>query len=219
MVSWYRQKGDAMETTMEAEAEAAEATGAILPPYTMQELEDMSIRVAQKHSAGLQMFTTRTDILREYVEDMAGAFMLGALSATKRLEPGRAGARSLQFLNGRAEMYRARKRIYREYMERDISLSTEIGDGEDGEEINLSDTMEDAKSENPVAVFFGQENANAAEEVIRKFPERTQRILVGRYIDGKTGAQIAQELGISEGRVSQIEKEARETLKRLYNAA
>lgn len=208
-----------METTLEAEAVEVEATGAALPPYTLQELEDMSIRVAQKHSGGLQLFTVRTDILREHVEDMAGAFMLGALSATKRIEPGRAGARSLQFLNGRAEMYRARKRIYREYMERDISLSAEYGDEEAGDCLTLADTMADEKSENPLTTFYGRENANAAEEAIRQLPERTQRILVGKYIDGKTGAEIAKELGISEGRVSQIESEARETLKRLYNAA
>ena len=53
-------------------------------------------------------------------------------------------------------------------------------------------------------------------EMLTKLSERERRILEMKFFEGRSGVEIAKELCISQGRVSQITKTASEKLKKAY---
>ena len=53
-------------------------------------------------------------------------------------------------------------------------------------------------------------------QILAKLSERERRILEMKFFEGRSGVEIAEELCISEGRVSQITKTALEKVKKAY---
>ena len=74
----------------------------------------------------------------------------------------------------------------------------------------MSDQLED-KSENinswDISIYL--------KDAINKLREKEKKILLDRYIIGKTQVEISEELGISQAQVSRIEKDAIKTMKKI----
>lgn len=79
-----------------------------------------------------------------------------------------------------------------------------------GDTIYLSDQLED-KSENinswDISIYL--------KDAINKLRKKEKKILLDRYIIGKTQVEISEELGISQAQVSRIEKDAIKTMKKI----
>jgi RNA polymerase sigma factor (sigma-70 family) len=109
--------------------------------------------------------------------------------------------------------------IKAELTSEDVSIYSSIGGEEDGEEEgSFLETVEDIKSDNPAAVLFGKLDREEAGRRLSLLTERQKAIMVSRYVEEKTQQQVAEELGLSTGRVSQIEAEAREIMRRGWAA-
>lgn len=106
--------------------------------------------------------------------------------------------------------------------EKDISLSTPIGSDKSGTGIFLSDTL---KSDND-AIFENieiEEERAFIKEAISKLSPREQLVIKFRFgfsgeVDGEsTQKEVAELLGITQPRVSKIEKQSLYKLRRYYN--
>ena len=79
-----------------------------------------------------------------------------------------------------------------------------------GDTIYLSDQLED-KSKNinswDISIYLI--------DAINKLRKKEKKILLDRYIIGKTQVEISEELGISQAQVSRIEKDAIKTMKKI----
>ena len=79
-----------------------------------------------------------------------------------------------------------------------------------GDTIYLSDQLEDKK-----------DNINSwdiniyLKDALEKLKEKERKILVDRYLIGKTQVEISEEIGISQAQVSRLEKDAISSIKRL----
>ena len=79
-----------------------------------------------------------------------------------------------------------------------------------GDTIYLSDQLEDKK-----------DNINSwdiniyLKDALEKLKEKERKILVDRYLIGKTQVEISEEIGISQAQVSRLEKDAISNIKRL----
>ena len=79
-----------------------------------------------------------------------------------------------------------------------------------GDTIYLSDQLEDKK-----------DNINSWDiniyltDALKKLKEKERKILVDRYLMGKTQIEISEEIGISQAQVSRLEKEAISNIKKL----
>lgn len=79
-----------------------------------------------------------------------------------------------------------------------------------GDTIYLSDQLEDKK-----------ENINSwdiniyLKDALNKLKEKERKILVDRYLIGKTQIEISEEIGISQAQVSRLEKDAIKSLKKI----
>ena len=79
-----------------------------------------------------------------------------------------------------------------------------------GDTIYLSDQLEDKK-----------DNINSwdikiyLKEAIKKLKEKERKILIDRYLIGKTQVEISDEIGISQAQVSRLEKDAISNIKKL----
>jgi len=186
-----------------------------LPAYTVEQIEEMSIRMASKFHKSVLQYTDNWGRVQEHLQDLAGAFVMGALTATAKLEPGRTGARSYQWKSGRGEILHALRELRREYQREEVSLSVELENDGEGEEVDcLADVIANEKSENPYQVFSEKIDNAAAVDALQGLSERDRYILNARHVEGRQVKEIAVELGLSEGRISQIESAARETLRK-----
>lgn len=79
-----------------------------------------------------------------------------------------------------------------------------------GDTIYLSDQLEDKKDNInswDINIFL--------KDALEKLKEKERKILVDRYLIGKTQVEISEEIGISQAQVSRLEKDAISNIKRL----
>ena len=92
-----------------------------------------------------------------------------------------------------------------------ISLNDSIGYDKEGNEINLSDMIED-KKEDIIDVIDTKDNIDLLKKYINKLNKREKEIIIKRYgLNNEkdlTQKEIADSLGISRSYVSRIEKRA-----------
>lgn len=203
-------KGEKMETTAEK-----------LPPYTKEQIEEIAVREASKMIPSLQMYETKYHRIEEHLEDLAGAWVIGALEATKKIDPAneKSGGRGYQFASGRGIMLNRLNEIKAELSCEDISLYQIIGGGEeDGEEGTLLETIEDTKSDNPETALFDKIDQERAYALLDRLTEQQMTVMVSRFVDDKTQEEVAKEMGLTTGRVCQIESEARGIMRRGWAA-
>lgn len=72
-----------------------------------------------------------------------------------------------------------------------------------------------AEAETPLAKLEWQERVERLSDAIRRLPERQQQIIVMYYYEGLYMAEMAEVLGVSEGRVSQLHTRALYDLTRM----
>jgi RNA polymerase sigma factor for flagellar operon FliA len=78
---------------------------------------------------------------------------------------------------------------------------------ERGDRLSLVDTPQDKGAEDPVAVFESQEMKGTLAGAISRLGER-EKIVITRYDEGLTLAEIGQVLGVTESRVCQMHTKA-----------
>ena len=79
-----------------------------------------------------------------------------------------------------------------------------------GDTIYLSDQLEDKKDNInswDINIFL--------KDALERLKEKEKKILVDRYLIGKTQVEISEEIGISQAQVSRLEKDAISNIKRL----
>ena len=79
-----------------------------------------------------------------------------------------------------------------------------------GDTIYLLDQIADTKN-----TLYDKDTLISLRKALNSIKEKERRVLVDRYIVGKTQVEIAESLGISQAQISRIEKNAIENIKRL----
>lgn len=60
----------------------------------------------------------------------------------------------------------------------------------------------------PLSVLIAREDQSYVRDAIAQLPERLRRVVVGYFIDDRPMQELADELGVTESRISQMRKEA-----------
>lgn len=89
-----------------------------------------------------------------------------------------------------------------------LSLDEVVQVGEDGRVVTVLDCVADPDSPNPLAVCELEDLRARLARAIDELPERERLIVALHYYDGLTSKEIAEILGVSEGRVSQLHARA-----------
>lgn len=71
----------------------------------------------------------------------------------------------------------------------------------------LADIVLDAGSD-PLEELEQRERDNYVQDALDSLPDRLREVLVGYFLEGRTSADLAEELGVTESRVSQMRSEA-----------
>jgi RNA polymerase sigma factor for flagellar operon FliA len=80
--------------------------------------------------------------------------------------------------------------------------------GEKGDSVSLGDTLKDAKAEDPVMAFEGEETKFLLARAIDQLPEREKIVVTLYYYEGLTLAEIGRVLGVTESRICQMHTKA-----------
>jgi RNA polymerase sigma factor FliA len=80
--------------------------------------------------------------------------------------------------------------------------------GEKGDKLNLVDTLEDTKAEDPVTAFEAEETKFLLARAINQLPEREKIVVTLYYYEGLTLAEIGRVLGVTESRICQMHTKA-----------
>ncbi|MGB8650447.1 MAG: sigma-70 family RNA polymerase sigma factor [Mycobacteriales bacterium] len=92
---------------------------------------------------------------------------------------------------------------------RSLVLSLDAPHGEqDGDPLTLGSGLIDEVQLQPVEVLEQRERARYVRDALGCLPERLQQVVVGYFLEGRSSAELAAELGVTESRVSQMRTEA-----------
>lgn len=106
-----------------------------------------------------------------------------------------------------AELARLQDRIHRS-----VVLTLDAGiDADDGD--TLGDTIPDLDTLEPGVQLEERELHAYLRDAVRLLSERHRLVVIGYFIEGRTSADLARFLGITESRVSQLRTEALATLR------
>ena len=89
-----------------------------------------------------------------------------------------------------------------------LSLDEMIQMSEDGRQVTLLDAVPDLESPDPLAVCEVEDLKEHLARAIDELPEREKLVVTLHYYDELTVREIAEILGVSEGRVSQLHTRA-----------
>jgi RNA polymerase sigma factor for flagellar operon FliA len=95
----------------------------------------------------------------------------------------------------------------REQVNRGIVMTLDHAYGEDAT-IPLVATIVDPSSPEPDMVLESTERSAYLRDAVAALPERHREVIQGYFLDGKTSQEIAEELGITQSRVSQLRADA-----------
>ncbi len=80
--------------------------------------------------------------------------------------------------------------------------------GERGDSVSLGETLVDAKAEDPVLAFEGEETKYLLARAIDQLPEREKIVVTLYYFESLTLAEIGKVLGVTESRICQMHTKA-----------
>jgi RNA polymerase sigma factor for flagellar operon FliA len=104
-----------------------------------------------------------------------------------------------------------RDRVYRSVV---LALEHAVaGQGEDGEAMVLGDVLADRTAAEPAESLEARELLGYLRDAIGLLPERHRVVIVGYFLDNRTSLELADELQVTESRISQIRSEALEMLR------
>jgi RNA polymerase sigma factor for flagellar operon FliA len=88
-----------------------------------------------------------------------------------------------------------------------LSLDAPVGD-EDGDALTLASGLVDAVQLQPSEVLEQRERTTYVRDALACLPERLKEVVIGYFLDGQSSADIAERLGVTESRVSQMRTDA-----------
>jgi RNA polymerase sigma factor for flagellar operon FliA len=88
-----------------------------------------------------------------------------------------------------------------------LSLDAPSGD-EDGDPLTLAHSLLDDVQRQPGEVLEQRERATYVRDALCCLPDRLKEVVVGYFLEGKTSADLAERLGVTESRVSQMRTDA-----------
>ncbi len=88
-----------------------------------------------------------------------------------------------------------------------LSLDAPVGE-EDGDPLTLGSSIIDEAQLTPSEVLEQRERATYVRDALAVLPERLREVVIGYFLNGETSADLAERLGVTESRVSQMRTEA-----------
>jgi RNA polymerase sigma factor for flagellar operon FliA len=88
-----------------------------------------------------------------------------------------------------------------------LSLDAPCGE-EDGAPLTLASGLVDSVSHQPAEVLEQRERATYVRDALDCLPDRLREVVVAYFFQGVTSAEIAEQLGVTESRVSQMRTDA-----------
>jgi RNA polymerase sigma factor for flagellar operon FliA len=82
------------------------------------------------------------------------------------------------------------------------------GAGDDGEVLSLGDVLADRTMAEPSEDLESRELLGYLRDAVGLLPERHRLVIVGYFLGGRTSAELAEELDVTESRISQVRSEA-----------
>lgn len=97
---------------------------------------------------------------------------------------------------------------------RSVVLALDHETSEDGdEELTLVDVLSDAGAVEPCEELESRELHTYLRDAVELLPERQRLVVVGYFLEGRTSQELADFLGVTESRISQLRSEALRNLK------
>ncbi len=103
-----------------------------------------------------------------------------------------------------SELAHLQGRVHRSLV---LSLDAPCGE-EDGDPLTLASGLVDEVQLQPLEVLEQRERATYVRDALACLPERLKEVVVGYFLDGESSADLAERLGVTESRVSQMRTEA-----------
>ena len=107
------------------------------------------------------------------------------------------------------QLQRLQERIHRSVV---LALDHRVADDED-EGLTLGDTVIDTRHLEPSEELELRELHAYVRDAVSLLPERHRLVIIGYFLEGRTSADLARFLGVTESRVSQLRSEALAMLK------
>jgi RNA polymerase sigma factor FliA len=101
------------------------------------------------------------------------------------------------------ELFELQGRVHRALV---LSLDAPCGE-EDGDPLTLADGLVETVYVDPSAQLEDRERAAYLRDALDLLPERLQTVITGYFLQGRSSAELAEELGVTESRVSQMRSE------------
>ena len=94
-----------------------------------------------------------------------------------------------------------------------LSLDEPIGDAVAGDDFGMAETLSDTSLLDPSESVEMQEMHGYLRDAVAALPHKHSVVVQGTFLDGRSAQEVADELGISVSRVSQLRTEALEMLR------
>ena len=108
------------------------------------------------------------------------------------------------------ELARLQSRIHRSVV---LALDHSVATADADEESTLGDLLTDLHNPEPSEALEHRELLGYLRDAIRLLPDRHRLVIIGYFIEGRTSADLARFLGVTESRVSQLRSEAVDMLR------
>ncbi|MBA2280026.1 MAG: sigma-70 family RNA polymerase sigma factor [Acidimicrobiia bacterium] len=109
------------------------------------------------------------------------------------------------------ELAAVRDRVFRSVV---LALEHGVASGDDDEDLTLGDMLADRTAVEPAESLEARELLGYLRDAVKLLPERHRIVVVGYFLDGRSSADLAALLDVTESRISQIRSEALEILRR-----
>lgn len=103
----------------------------------------------------------------------------------------------------RDELHRLRDRLFRSVV---LALEYEVNEAD--EELTLVEILEDDASVEPSAELEHRELLAYMRDAVELLPDRHRTVIAGYFLHGRKSQALADELGVTESRISQLRSEA-----------
>ncbi|CAN5174104.1 FliA/WhiG family RNA polymerase sigma factor [soil metagenome] len=107
-----------------------------------------------------------------------------------------------------AEVHRLRAKVFRS-----VVLALEHLVAGSDEEFPLVEVLADRTAVEPAEELESRELLGYLRDAVTLLPERHRRVIVGYFLDGRTSAELASELVVTESRISQLRSEGLDMLR------
>lgn len=104
-----------------------------------------------------------------------------------------------------AELAAARDRVFRSVV---LALEHCVSGSSDDEDLTLGDVLADRTATEPSEALEARELLGYLHDAVGLLPERHRIVVVGYFLEGRTSAELAESLDVTESRISQVRSEA-----------